>query len=173
MSVHPETILSIDRVAVHFGGLVAISDMTFDVRKGEIVGLIGPNGAGKTTAFNVMTGFQQPSSGEVRYQSRVLTGMKPHEIAKLGLVRTFQRTSVFQERSVFQNVLTGLHCSGQSRLWDTMLADRAARRRPNGSLRTPRMKSCVSSGSSSAPGELAGTLSYGEQRSLALPWHSR
>ena len=111
MSVQPEKILSIDRIAVHFGGLVALSDMTFDVKNGEIVGLIGPNGAGKTTAFNVITGFQRPSSGVVRYRSRAVTGMKPHEIAKLGLVRTFQRTSVFQQRSVFQNVLTGLHCS--------------------------------------------------------------
>ena len=119
MSGQPEAILSVERIAVRFGGLVAISDMTFDVRSGEIVGLIGPNGAGKTTAFNVITGFQRPSSGEVRYRSRAVTGMKPHEIAKLGLVRTFQRTSVFQQRSVFQNVLTGLHCSGRSGSWSS------------------------------------------------------
>ena len=124
MSASPETILSVDHVAVHFGGLIAISDMTFDVRRGEIVGLIGPNGAGKTTAFNVMTGFQRSTNGDVHYRGHILTGMKPHEIAKLGLVRTFQRTSVFRERSVFQNVLTGLHCSGRSSLWDSFLHSR-------------------------------------------------
>ena len=68
MNASAETVLSIEHVAVHFGGLVAISDMTFDVQRGEIVGLIGPNGAGKTTAFNVITGFLRQTSGEVRYR---------------------------------------------------------------------------------------------------------
>ena len=143
------------------------SDMTFDVRKGEIVGLIGPNGAGKTTAFNVMTGFQQPSSGEVRYQSRVLTGIKPHEIAKWGLVRTFQRTSVFQERSVFQNVLTGLHCSGRSGLWDTMLRtgrEKASERE----LESAAHEVLRFVGLEQRAGEPAGTLSYGEQRLVGI-----
>src|SRR5512141_326837 len=108
MTQQAEVLLSVERVAVHFGGLIAISDMTFSVRAGEIVGLIGPNGAGKTTAFNVITGFLRQTSGDVRYRSTSLNGLTPHEIAKLGLLRTFQRTSVFQERSVFQNVLTGL-----------------------------------------------------------------
>src|SRR5215475_7974941 len=167
MNAQAETMLSIDQVAVQFGGLVAISDMTFDVRKGEIVGLIGPNGAGKTTAFNVMTGFQQPSSGEVRYQSRVLAGMKPHEIAKLGLVRTFQRTSVFQERSVFQNVLTGLHCSGRSRLWDTMLQssrEKASERE----LENAAHEILHFVGLEQRAREQAGALSYGEQRLVGI-----
>ena len=167
MSGQPEAILSIERIAVRFGGLVAISDMTFDVRNGEIVGLIGPNGAGKTTAFNVITGFQRPSSGVVRYRSRAVTGMKPHEIAKLGLVRTFQRTSVFQQRSVFQNVLTGLHCSGRSGLWDTM-------------LQSSREKTCERElenaaheilrfvGLEQRAGEQAGALPYGEQRLVGI-----
>src|SRR5918994_1529875 len=121
MSAPAETVLSIEHVAVHFGGLVAVADMTFSVRAGEIVGLIGPNGAGKTTAFNVITGFLRQTSGDVRYRTTLLNRLKPHQIAKLGLVRTFQRTSVFHERSVFQNVLTGLHCRGRARLWDTLL----------------------------------------------------
>jgi branched-chain amino acid transport system ATP-binding protein len=68
MSAPAETVLSIEHVAVHFGGLVAVADMTFSVRAGEIVGLIGPNGAGKTTAFNVVTGFLKQTSGDVRYR---------------------------------------------------------------------------------------------------------
>ena len=109
-----EVILSIENVAVHFGGLVAISDLNCTVCDGEIVGLIGPNGAGKTTAFNVFTGFLRPTSGEVRYRGTLLNGLKPHEIADLGLVRTFQRTSVFQNNSVYENVLIGLHRRGRS-----------------------------------------------------------
>jgi branched-chain amino acid transport system ATP-binding protein len=108
--------------------------LTFSVRAGEIVGLIGPNGAGKTTAFNVITGFLKPTSGEVRYRSTSLNGLKPHEIAALGLVRTFQRTSVFRNSSVFANVLTGLHCRGRSNIWQSLLKTRrekeAERQRP-------------------------------------------
>ena len=100
MTTQADIVLSIEHVAVHFGGLIAIFDLNFDVREGEIVGLIGPNGAGKTTAFNVITGFLRPTSGNVRYRSTSLSGLKPHEIAKLGLVRTFQRTSVFPELTV-------------------------------------------------------------------------
>ena len=122
MTAQADIVLSIEHVAVHFGGLIAISDLNFEVREGEIVGLIGPNGAGKTTAFNVITGFLKPTSGNVRYRTTSLGGMKPHEIARLGLVRTFQRTSVFQTNSVFQNVLIGLHDRGRSTLWDTLLA---------------------------------------------------
>src|SRR5260221_4147107 len=117
-----EVVLSIEHVAVHFGGLVALSDLNFTVCNGEIVRLIGPNGAGKTTAFNVFTGFLKPTTGEVRYRKTLLNGLKPHEIAGLGLVRTFQRTSIFQHNTVFENVLIGLHRRGRSGLWDTLLA---------------------------------------------------
>ena len=122
MTAQADIVLSIEHVAVHFGGLIAIFDLNFAVREGEIVGLIGPNGAGKTTAFNVITGFLKPTSGNVRYRTTSMVGLKPHEIAKLGLVRTFQRTSVFQNNSVFENVLIGLHDRGRSTLWDTLLA---------------------------------------------------
>src|SRR5215470_15055350 len=117
-----DVILSIEHVAVHFGGLVALSDLNFTVCNGEIVGLIGPNGAGKTTAFNVFTGFLKPTGGEVRYRNTLLNGLKPHDIAALGLVRTFQRTSIFENNTVFENVLIGLHRHGRSGLWDTLLA---------------------------------------------------
>src|SRR5690606_35594302 len=102
-------ILAVEHVEIHFGGLIAISDMSFEVREGELVSLIGPNGAGKTTAFNVITGFQKPTKGRVLFRGNALSGLKPHEVAGLGLVRTFQRTSVFDKISVFENVLIGLH----------------------------------------------------------------
>ncbi|RYX94269.1 MAG: ATP-binding cassette domain-containing protein, partial [Bradyrhizobiaceae bacterium] len=116
-----DTVLSIEHVGVQFGGLVAISDMNFDVGKGEIVSLIGPNGAGKTTAFNVMTGFLTPTKGAVKYGGRDLRGLKPHEIADLGLIRTFQRTSVFPNDTVFDNVLIGLHRQSKLGLLEAIL----------------------------------------------------
>ena len=167
MSASAETVLSIEHVTVHFGGLVAVAEMTFSVRAGEIVGLIGPNGAGKTTAFNVITGFLRQTSGDVRYRSILLTGLKPHEIAKLGLVRTFQRTSLFQERSVFQNVLTGLHCRGRAKLWDALLqtgreksSERELVDEANDILRFVGLEHRAN--------EQAGTLPYGEQRLLGV-----
>lgn len=167
MTQQAEVILSVERVAVHFGGLIAISDMTFSVRAGEIVGLIGPNGAGKTTAFNVITGFLRQTSGDVRYRSTSLNGMMPHEIAKLGLLRTFQRTSVFQERSVFQNVLTGLHIQGRSGLWDTLLRTRREAAFEAGLANAAR-EILRFVGLEQRADERAGTLPYGEQRLLGV-----
>ena len=104
-----ETVLAIENLGVRFGGLKALSGVSFDVRQGEVASLIGPNGAGKTTAFNVITGFLPPSEGAIRYQGRSLGGLRPNEIANLGVVRTFQKTSVFAANTVFDNLLIGLH----------------------------------------------------------------
>jgi branched-chain amino acid transport system ATP-binding protein len=159
--------LSIEHVAVHFGGLVALSDLNFSVCDGEIVGLIGPNGAGKTTAFNVFTGFLKPTTGEVRYRGTLLNGLKPHEIADLGLVRTFQRTSIFHDNSVFDNVLTGLHRRGRSTLWDTLLAlprEKAAERE----LVDHAYEILALVGLERRAAEVAGALPYGEQRLLGI-----
>jgi branched-chain amino acid transport system ATP-binding protein len=141
--------------------------MTFRVRSGEIVGLIGPNGAGKTTAFNVVTGFLKPTSGEVRFRQTLLNGLKPHEIAKLGLVRTFQRTSVFQDSSVFANVLTGLHCRGRTTLWDTLIQS------PRETASERELVDAAGEilqfvGLEQRAYEQAGTLPYGEQRLLGV-----
>jgi branched-chain amino acid transport system ATP-binding protein len=114
--------LSVEQVEVRFGGLLAIAELTFAVREGEILSLIGPNGAGKTTAFNVITGYQAPTSGEVRYNGTPITGLPPHKIAGLGLVRSFQKTSVFAGNTVLDNLLIGQHLSTRGRLWEVLLA---------------------------------------------------
>ncbi len=92
-----------------FGGLAAVSHVSLEVRQGELVGLIGPNGAGKTTVFNLITGFLRPTSGQIAYAERDITGLAPHRIAALGLVRTFQKINIFAELSVVDNVLIGRH----------------------------------------------------------------
>jgi branched-chain amino acid transport system ATP-binding protein len=159
--------LSIEHVAVNFGGLVAVSDLNFTVYDGEIVGLIGPNGAGKTTAFNVFTGFLQPRQGEVRFRGTLLNGLKPHEIAGLGLVRTFQRTSIFQKNTVFENLLIGLHRRGRSSVWATLLAmpgQKAAERE----LADAAHEILRLVGLERRAAEVAGALPYGEQRLLGM-----
>ena len=162
-----KVVLSIEHVAVNFGGLVAISDLNLTVCDGEIVGLIGPNGAGKTTAFNVFTGFLRPTDGEVRYRGTLLNSLKPHKIAGLGLVRTFQRTSIFQNNSVFENVLIGLHRQARSTVWDTLLAlprEKAAER----DLADNAHEILRLVGLEPRSAELAGALPYGEQRLLGI-----
>jgi branched-chain amino acid transport system ATP-binding protein len=166
-SAPAEVVLALEHVAVNFGGLVALADLNFTVCRGEIVGLIGPNGAGKTTAFNVITGFLAPTNGEVRYRGALLNGRKPHEIADLGLVRTFQRTSVFPANSVFENVLIGLHRTGRSGLWDTLLAlprEKAAER----ALADQAHEILRLVGLEQRAAEMAGALPYGEQRLLGI-----
>jgi branched-chain amino acid transport system ATP-binding protein len=94
-------------VTKYFGGLAAISHVDFHADQGEIVGLIGPNGAGKTTLFNLISGAIPFKSGEIRFKSQKINGLKPHQICRRGLARTFQETKVFADTPVFQNVLMG------------------------------------------------------------------
>jgi branched-chain amino acid transport system ATP-binding protein len=100
------TILDVRKVSRRFGGLQALSEVTFAVNKGEIVGVIGPNGAGKTTLFSTLVGLIRPDSGTVILDGRDLAGMKPHTVASLGMTKTFQNVALFAESSVLDNVLT-------------------------------------------------------------------
>jgi len=102
-------ILSLDQLSLSFGGLRAISELDLRVDDGEIVSLIGPNGAGKTTVFNVITGVYQPSSGDVRFAGRSITGQPPHRIARLGIARTFQSLRLFLNMSVLENVMAATY----------------------------------------------------------------
>jgi branched-chain amino acid transport system ATP-binding protein len=100
------TILEVRAVSRRFGGLQALSDVTFSVTKGEIVGVIGPNGAGKTTLFSALVGLVRPDSGSVTLDGKNLAGQKPHRVAALGMTKTFQNIALFGESSVLDNVLT-------------------------------------------------------------------
>ena len=104
-------LLDIEKLTRHFGGLAAVSDLTFHVDENEILGIIGPNGAGKTTAINLVSGVIRPSSGHVRVAGEDVTGLLPHVLARKGLVRTFQSTTVYGERSVRENAMRGAYLS--------------------------------------------------------------
>ncbi|MGY4330874.1 branched-chain amino acid transport system ATP-binding protein [Bradyrhizobium sp. LB7.2] len=114
--------LEVNGLSKHFGGLKALSDVSFSIRKGEIMSLIGPNGAGKTTCLNLVTGFFKPSAGTVRYCEHDITGLPPYAAAQRGLVRTFQKTNVLRGLTVFGNVLTARYRHGERSLWRTFFA---------------------------------------------------
>ncbi|WP_290058270.1 ABC transporter ATP-binding protein [Amycolatopsis solani] len=102
-----ETLLEVDDVTMRFGGLVALDQISFGIRRGEILGLIGPNGAGKTTCFNAMTGVYRPTSGEVRLEGKALGKTSRHGITQLGIARTFQNIRLFSEMTALENVVVG------------------------------------------------------------------
>jgi len=129
-------LLRVEDLSLRFGGLAALSDVTFDVSDGEILGLIGPNGAGKSTVFNVLSGLYRPDAGRVTFAGESLLGLTPHAIARRGVGRTFQNTEVFRPLSVLDNVLVGLHARVRgtvvgAALWlpGVTRAERAARER--------------------------------------------
>jgi len=101
-------LLEIENLSKHFQGLAVLNDITLNLELGEIVGLIGPNGAGKTTLFNVITGIYPPNSGLIRFRGKDLVGLKPHQICKIGIARTFQLVRIFPSMTVFDNALVGV-----------------------------------------------------------------
>lgn len=98
-------ILEVEKVTKHFGGLAALHQVDIEINQGEVVGLIGPNGAGKTTLFNLISGALPTTAGEIRYKGKKITGLKPHQICKKGVSRTFQSAKLFAGLTVFDNVL--------------------------------------------------------------------
>src|SRR6516225_3366005 len=101
-------LLQLDQVTIRFGGLTAVSDVNLQIFDGELVGLIGPNGAGKTTLFNIITGVYQPTGGAISFAGQPTAGLKPHQLARLGIARTFQNIRLFASMSVFDNVRTAV-----------------------------------------------------------------
>lgn len=108
-------IIEVKGVSMFFGGLAALSDVSFELKKGEILGLIGPNGAGKTTLFNVINGFYSPSKGVVLFKGQKISGLKPHKICKLGIARTFQVVKPLQRMTVFDNVIASSFLRAKNR----------------------------------------------------------
>jgi len=116
-----QTILQVADIKMAFGGLLALLDLRFTVRQGTIKAIIGPNGAGKTTLFNIITGIFPPTDGTIRFKDKVISGLKPHQIAQLGISRTFQTVELFGNMSVLENVMVGRHVRSKGSLVATGL----------------------------------------------------
>jgi branched-chain amino acid transport system ATP-binding protein len=159
--------LAVRDLAVRFGGVAALEAVTFEVRPGSITSVIGPNGAGKTTAFNAITGYLRPAGGRITYDGAPLTGLRPSAIAQRGIVRTFQRTSVFPALSVEDNVLTGLHLRGTARLFEVLAGRRRLAAEEKG-LVADAAAILELVGLAHRRREAASALPYGEQRLVEL-----
>ena len=160
-------VLEVKNLSVRFGGLLAIESLSLDVREGEVLSLIGPNGAGKTTAFNAITGYLAPAAGEIIFENKKINGKKANEIAALGLVRTFQKTSLFAGRSALQNILIGLHLRSKQTPFAILLGlSSVAREERELEIEAKRILKFI--GLEERPNELAGALAYGEQRLLEV-----
>jgi branched-chain amino acid transport system ATP-binding protein len=163
----PTAALSVDHLSVRFGGVTAVDSMTFDVREGEVLSLIGPNGAGKTSAFNAITGYLPGAAGDIVYRGARLNRLKPSRIAALGVVRTFQKTSVFAGRSVLDNILIGLHLQSRQHPLAIILGlPSIAREERRLAEKAREVLHFV--GIESRKGELASSLAYGELRLLEV-----
>ncbi len=120
MSENAAHILQTDKATIKFGGLTAVNELTMDVGRGEIYGLIGPNGAGKTTIFNLLTGVYEPTSGDIRIVGTRVNGLKPYQISRLGVSRTFQNIRLFPSMSVLENVVTACHRHSKQNIIDAV-----------------------------------------------------
>jgi len=162
---HGEVVLDVNAVRKEFGGLVAVNDVSFQVRAGEILGLIGPNGAGKSTTFNLVTGVLPATRGEVKFRGQRIDGLASRRIAQRGVSRTFQHVKMIAGMTVLENVALGAHLRGGRGVAAAMLRlDRAEER----SLLREAERQLKRIGMAEHMHELAGNLALGQQRLMEI-----
>ena len=160
-------LLEIDHISKQFGGLTALSDVSFNVDAGEIVGLIGPNGAGKTTLFNVITGLYSQSTGSIRFNGETLENMTPDRIAEKGIARTFQNIRLFQNLSAVENVMVGRHVRTHAGVFGAMLRT-AATVKEEAEIQARAHELLQFVQIDDRANDVAKHLSYGDQRRLEI-----
>jgi branched-chain amino acid transport system ATP-binding protein len=160
-------ILEVRAVTKRFGGLVALSDVSFSIREGEIYGLIGPNGAGKTTLFNVLTGIYPKDEGEILFAGAALRKPTPDRIAHLGIARTFQNIRLFANLSALENVMIGRHVRTRAGVFGAILRGPGTRAEEH-AIHKRALELLDYVGISNRRNELAKHLSYGDQRRLEI-----
>ncbi len=157
--------LEVDTLTMRFGGLTAVDGLSFRVEHGAIHGLIGPNGAGKTTTFNMISGFYTPTAGQVRLRGEAISGLHMYEVARRGVVRTFQHSTLFAELTVMQNALIGTHMSFRPNIFAALTGwDREDRR----GARARAREALDFFGLLKLADTRAGDLPHGHQRALGM-----
>jgi len=162
-----DNILVLKNVTKRFGGLVAVDDVSINIKRGEIFALIGPNGAGKTTLFNNVTGLFKPTSGHVILNGKDITGSRPHEVARLGIARTFQNIRLFDYMSCLDNVRVGRHVRMKAKVWDSLFK-LPLERREEERVTEEAMELLRFVGIARQANQYARNLPYGQQRRLEI-----
>lgn len=163
----PDLLLVASKLSKRFGGLQALSDVSFSICKGDIYGLIGPNGAGKTTLFNVLTSLYVPESGTCNFMGHQLTRLKPHEIAIVGIARTFQNIRLFGSLSAIENVMIGRHIRTRAGVWGAITRNKSTRSEEAAvEQRAHELLGYV--GIAHRANDVASSLPYGDQRRLEI-----
>ncbi|GIN92322.1 ABC transporter ATP-binding protein [Siminovitchia terrae] len=160
-------ILAIDQISKNFGGIQALTDVSFSIEKGEVLGLIGPNGAGKTTMFNMITAMYPPSSGQISFHGEKLTNLKPHQITKKGICRTFQNIRLFPEMTALENVMVGNHCRLDSGVFRSVFRTRF-QKKEEAALKEKARQLLETVDLAEHVDTLAENLAYGQQRRLEI-----
>ncbi|HUH61136.1 MAG TPA: ABC transporter ATP-binding protein [Candidimonas sp.] len=163
----PELLLVANKLSKRFGGLQALSDVSFSICKGDIYGLIGPNGAGKTTLFNVLTSLYVPDAGTCNFMGHQLTRLKPHEIAIAGLARTFQNIRLFGSLSAIENVMIGCHIRTRAGVWGAISRNKRTRDEES-AIEARAMQLLDYVGIGHRANDVAQSLPYGDQRRLEI-----
>jgi len=156
-------LMQVTDLTMRFSGIVAIENLSFDVKESSITSLIGPNGAGKTSVFNCMTGFYKPTSGDIMFDGGSLVGLKPYKITNKGIIRTFQNVRLFKNMTVLENVMSGAHSVSKQSVAGALLRHPAARREEKDILEYA-THTLEYVGIADKMNELAKNLSYGDQR---------
>ena len=160
-------LLELRGITKKFGGLLALHNIDLSLQEGTIASLIGPNGAGKTTLFHILTGIYRPDRGEIRFQDRSLVGVKPDQVTRAGIGRTFQNIRLFSQMSVLDNVLVGMHCRLTVSLADILLHKKNFHVCES-EARQKAMELIHLTGLAGREDEWARHLSYGDQRRLEI-----
>ncbi len=167
MSEHHLSLLGAKGISKRFGGVHALSQVSFDIRHGEIYGLIGPNGAGKTSLFNVLTGIYAQDEGDFTFDGAPLSGLMPNEVAERGIARTFQNIRLFANLSALENVMIGRHVRTHANVFGAILRNAATRAEENAiERRAYELLEYV--GVAKRANTLAKHLAYGDQRRLEI-----
>ncbi len=159
--------LQLEQVSKNFGGLPALSNVTFTVPKGQLTALIGPNGAGKSTLINCITGVLEPSSGQIHFQKQLITSLPAYRISRIGISRTFQNLKIFPRLTVLENILTGLTCEGGDSMLMAMLRLPYLRHRER-KLKLRAMEALDRFGLTDKANWPAGILAYGDKKRVEL-----
>ena len=159
--------LILDDICVRFGGLQALTDVSFSLSEGEVMGLIGPNGAGKTTVFNVITGVYKASSGSASYDGKPITGLRPYQVLSMGIARTFQNIRLFQNMTALENCMVAQHSRSSKGVVGAILRS-PSQKREEAVIQDKAQKALDFMGLGHKADEVASNLPYGYQRRLEI-----